>query len=101
MPLEIPPTNLKSWTKFASSYYYYPSASKDDNNHIHVGVENASADPLTIKFVSVKVNGTSTNLAIGNPLNKFKFKPDAATWPDNADTKKRYTDALRTAGLIA
>jgi hypothetical protein len=25
------------------------------------------------------VNGTSTNLAIGNPLNKLKFKPDAAT----------------------
>ena len=101
MPLQIPSSNLSSWTKYSSSFYCYPSAAKDDNNHVHVGVENASADPLTIKFVSVKIDGASTNLGIGNALNKFKFKPDLARWPDNADTKKRYTDALRTAGLIA
>jgi hypothetical protein len=100
MPLQIPASNLSTWTKLASYYYYYPASGKDSDNHLHVGVENASADPLTIKFVSVKVGGSSTNLGPGNAITEWKFKTSGATWPDEP-TKTRYMNALRAAGLIA
>ncbi len=100
MPLIIDRSNLSGWKKFAADYYYYPTNTKEDSdNHIHVRTTASGVDKAEILSISVKINGVSTNLAIGNPANKFMFKPDAATWP--ADSKTRYMTALRNAGLIA
>ena len=104
MPLTIASSNLssaKGWTKFSNNFYYYPVSGSDSNNHVHVTTDNGSAEPLTIKAVSVKVAGANTNLAVGSAITGFKFKPSGATWPADNTLTTRYQTALRTAGIIA
>lgn len=100
MPLTVPQSKLKGWKKFSNNFYLYPTDDKEDgDNHVHLLVENATANPMTVKSISVKIGGKSTNLRVGSALNGFKFKTDGATWPpDPANT--RYRTALSSAGLI-
>jgi hypothetical protein len=100
MPLELPTANFANWKKFSANYYY-PKTS-DDNNHIYVACEKIDSNKniATIKSVSIKIDGTSTNLRVGNATNKFKFDPNAAKFPADP-TGTDYKTALRNAGVIA
>ena len=100
MPLTIPQENLNGWKKFSNNFYFYPTDGHEDgDNHIHVIVVNATSKPMEVKSVSIKIAGKSTNLAVGNPITKFKFKPSTATWPPDP-VATRYKTALKNAGII-
>jgi hypothetical protein len=101
MPLELPTSNFTNWKK-QSSNYYYP---KDDggDNHIHVSCEKIDANKniATIKSVSIKIAGKSTNLRPTTALKKFKFEANSATkFPDDP-LGATYKSALKAAGLTA
>ncbi len=100
MSLELPTANFANWRKFSANYYYPKSS--DDNNHTHVACEKIDSNKniATIKSVSIKINGTNTNLRVGNATNGFKFDPKTATFPADP-TGADYKLALRNAGVIA
>ena len=97
MSLELPTANFTNWRK-SSANYYYPSTS-DSDNHVHVACEKIDFNKniATIKSVSIKINGTSTNLRVGNAATGFKFDPKPATFPADPSGAD-YKQALRTAG---
>jgi hypothetical protein len=99
MPLVLSTSNFANWTKFSSNYYY--PKNNDSNNHIHVACTEISekTGKATIKSVSIKINGKSTNLRPMSAAKGFKFDPKEATFPtDPVETE--YKNALRDAGLI-
>jgi hypothetical protein len=99
MPLELPLSNFASWNKFSANYYY--PKQNDGNNHIHVACEKIDENKnlATIKSVSIKVGGQSTNLRPMSAVQGFKFDPNAATFPAEP-VKADYLSALRNAGLV-
>ena len=99
MSLELPTANFTNWRK-SSANYYYPSTS-DSDNHVHVACEKIDSNKniATIKSVSIKTNGTSTNLRVGNAATGFKFDPKPATFPADPSGAD-YKQAFRNAGVI-
>jgi hypothetical protein len=99
MPLELPISNFKNWKKQSANYYYPKNA--DGDNHIHVACTAIDANKgiATIKSVSIKVAGKSTNLRPKSAISGFKFDPAAATFPADP-TGAEYKKALQNAGVI-
>ena len=85
MSLELPTANFANWRK-SSANYYYPQTS-DSDNHVHVACEKIDFNKniATIKSVSIKINGTSTNLRVGNALSGFKFDPKRGDVPGGSN----------------
>jgi hypothetical protein len=98
MALEIPISNFKNWKKQSANYYYPKNA--DGDNHIHIACTaiDENKQIATIKSVSIKIAGKSTNLRPKSAIAGFKFDPAAATFPADP-TGAEYKEALRKAGI--
>jgi hypothetical protein len=99
MALELPTANFGNWKKMSANYYYPQDA--DGDNHVHVACAkiDANREIATIKSVSIKIDGESTNLRQMSAVKAFKFDPAAATFPPDP-AGASYRSALKAAGLI-
>jgi hypothetical protein len=99
MPLELPTSKFNNWKKQSANYYYPKNA--DGDNHIHVACEkiDENKQTATIKSVSIKIAGKSTNLRPKTAVHGFKFDPAGATFPADP-TGAEYKQALQNAGVI-
>jgi hypothetical protein len=85
MPLELPISNFKNWKKQSANYYYPKNA--DGDNHIHVACTAIDANKgiATIKSVSIKVAGKSTNLRPKSTISGVQIRPGSSDFPGRSN----------------
>ena len=98
MPLTLPTANFATWKDIPAGYLY--PADCDSDNHIHV-LGSKRNDAIEIKSVSIKINGSNTNLAPSSALTAFKFRPSVDTKFPDGDLGDKYKNALRDAGVTS